>query len=89
VLTYLAAFSSLCRALRRRGSGGPPSLQEGGPDAGTCPLCAARPSEPRQPLCSRCRTEQRRLFWIEAFGGGFCFAAVAALLYLLGRWYAG
>jgi hypothetical protein len=54
-----------------------------------CLLCAERAPAPRRALCGRCRAEQFRLLCAEAIGGGFFFVSLAALLYLLGRWYAG
>jgi hypothetical protein len=54
-----------------------------------CRLCDRPQGESAQGLCRRCRLEQRRLFWLEAAGAGFFFAALASLLYLLGRLFAG
>ncbi len=54
-----------------------------------CTLCDIEPPAPGKRLCRKCRAEQGKLLLLEAVGGGFCFVAVAVLLYLLGRWYAG
>ncbi len=66
-----------------------PSSEGDGSNITTCPIGTSQPSQPHNPLCAECSAEQRRLFWMEAFGGGFFFVAVAAMLYLLGRWYVG
>jgi hypothetical protein len=60
-----------------------------GQQGGVCRLCEDRPAEPGGALCSGCRSHQRRLLIAEAAGAGVFFASVSALLYLLGRWYAG
>ncbi len=54
-----------------------------------CPLCEEAPPDPGTELCGDCRLDQRRRMLLEAIGGGASFAALAALLYLLGRGFAG
>ena len=54
-----------------------------------CKLCEKEPPQLGKELCSACRSDQRHRMLLEAAGGGASFAALAILLYLLGRWFAG